>query len=248
MYLLYIDESGNEDDPADRYFVLGGAAVFDRVTFFLSQALDQVQEKHFPGLPPIAFHASHIRAGKGFWRSVGRETKTQVLADIANAIALSNKPGVVLFAAAIEKSSAMYGEDAVELATAEICRRFDLYLKRRYREEGQRERGLLIFSEGRFHKRARVWARGFRELGTKWGVLHNLADIPYFASVADTRLLQVADLVAHAVFLLYERRDSSLVSAFLDRFDTHNGVLHGLVHHRASTETPCECPASASRA
>jgi len=26
MYLLHLDESGNEDNPADRHFVLGGAA------------------------------------------------------------------------------------------------------------------------------------------------------------------------------------------------------------------------------
>ena len=89
---------------------------------------------------------------------------------------------------------------------------------------------------------------GVRELGTRLGVLHNLADIPYFASAADTRLLQVADLVAHAVFLLYERRDPSLIRAFLDRFDRLDGVLHGLVHHRPNNLTICECPAHASRA
>lgn len=247
MYLLYIDESGNEDDPADKHFVLGGAAVFDRVTFFLSQAIDQIQQKHFPGSPPIAFHASQIRAGRGFWRTVDRETKTQVLTDLSSAIAQSNRPGVVLFAAAIEKTSALYGEDAVERATAEICRRFDVYLKRRYHDDGQRERGLLIFSEGRFHKRARVWVRGFRELGTRWGLLHNLVDIPYFASAEETRLLQVADIVAHAVFLLYERRDSRLIGPFLDRFDQHDGVLHGLVHVKADHLAACECPACASR-
>ena len=169
MYLFYIDESGNEDDPADNYFVLGGAAVFERVTFFLSHAVDQVQQSHFPGLPPIPFHASHIRAGKGFWRNVDRDKKSQVLADLANAIAVSNKPGVVLFAAAIEKTNLLYGEAAVEHATAEISRRFDLYLKRRYIQEEQRERGLLIFSEGRFHKRARVWVRGLENWERDWG-------------------------------------------------------------------------------
>lgn len=40
MYLFYIDESGNEDDPADRHFVLGGTAVFERVSFFLAKAFD----------------------------------------------------------------------------------------------------------------------------------------------------------------------------------------------------------------
>ena len=58
MYLLYLDESGNEDDPGDMHFVLGGAAVFERQTFFLSQDLDGLQAQHFPGLPPVEFHTS----------------------------------------------------------------------------------------------------------------------------------------------------------------------------------------------
>lgn len=247
IYLLYLDESGNEDNPADRYFVLGGAAVFERVTFFLGQAFDQVQAKHFPGLPPVPFHASHIRAGKDFWRSIDEPKRAEVLTDLSAAIAASNRPGVILFAAAIEKTNALYGEDAVEHATAEICRRFDLFLKRKYHEENDPQRGLIIFSEGRFHKRARIWVRGFRELGTRWGILHNLADIPYFAQMNETRLLQVADLVAHAVFMLYERRDATLVRPFIDRFDRKDGVLHGLVHHRANNLTPCGCPPCGSR-
>jgi hypothetical protein len=193
MFLFYIDESGNEDNPADKYFVLGGVAVFERVAFFLSQAFDEVQAKHFPGTPPIPFHASHIRAGKDFWRNVDEEKRREVLADLARAIANASKP--ILFAAAIEKTNLLYGEDAVEHATAEVCRRFDLFLKRKYLEENDPQRGLVIFSEGRFHKRARVWVKGFRELGTRWGVLHNLADIPYFASMTETRLLQVADII-----------------------------------------------------
>ena len=248
MYLFYIDESGNEDNPADRHFVLGGAAVFDRVTYFLGQALEAIQQKHFPGIPPVPFHAAELRAGRGFWRNIPQSTKTEVLNDLALALRDSNRPGVVLFAVAIEKTNTLYGEKVVEHATEELCRRFDLYLKRRYQEEKQPERGLLIFSEGRFHKRARLWVRGFREFGTKTGLLHNLVDIPYFASMADTRLLQVADIVAHAVYMLYERGDPSLIKQFIYRFDRPAGILHGLVHVKADLSTPCDCPSCASKA
>jgi hypothetical protein len=110
MYFLYLDESGNESDPADRFFVLAGVAVFERVTFFLSQSLEGVQTKHFPGLPPIEFHASPIRTGKGFWRNIPEAKRMEVLDDIADVIANANEPGVSLFAAAIEKSAAPYWE------------------------------------------------------------------------------------------------------------------------------------------
>ncbi|MFQ5852541.1 MAG: DUF3800 domain-containing protein [Candidatus Binatia bacterium] len=247
MYLLYLDESGNEDDPGDKYFVLGGAAVFERVTFFLAQALDEIQARHFPQSPPIEFHASAIRKGRGFWHDVDRETRENVLQEVARAIAASNDPGVVLFATAIEKSNRLWGEKAVEHATMEICNRFDLFLARRYKDHGDPQRGLLIFSQGRFDKRAKIWVKGFRELGTQWSVLRNLSDIPYFASTKETRLLQIADFVAHAVFLLYERRDHNLVSSFLHRFHQAEGILHGLVHHRSDPRAACDCPACASR-
>lgn len=33
MQLLYLDESGNEADSADRFFVLGGLSLFERQTY-----------------------------------------------------------------------------------------------------------------------------------------------------------------------------------------------------------------------
>lgn len=44
------------------------------------------------------------------------------------AVASTPPPGVVLFAAVIEKAETVYGEEAVKLAAAEVCRRFDLFL------------------------------------------------------------------------------------------------------------------------
>lgn len=247
MYLLYLDESGNEDDPRDKHFILAGAALFERQTFFIARDIDQIQTRHFPESQPIAFHASTIRSGKDFWRNSTPQLRETVLQDIARVISTANYPGMVLFAAVIEKTNRLYGEKAVEHATEQICRRFDIFLGRLYQEDNNPQRGLLIFSEGRFDKRAKVWVKGFRDLGTQWGALNNLSDIPYFASMRETRLLQVADFVAYAVFQLYERRDPSLIRPLINRFDEKNGILHGLIHYRSDPMSRCDCPACASR-
>lgn len=247
MYILYLDESGDENNPADRHFVLAGAAVFERQTHFLFRALDEIQTRHFPGLPPIVFHASQIRSGRDFWRKVDQAVKDVVVQDIAAAIASANDPGVVLFSAVIEKNESVYGEDAVRLAAEQVCSRFDIFLMKRYNEFGDAQRGLLVFAEGRFHQRTRGWVRGFRELGTKWGVLRNLSDIPYFASPAETRLLQIADFVAYAVYRLYEEHDPTFIKPMLHRFDQKLGVLHGLVH-MTKDRSSCGCPSCRSRA
>lgn len=246
MYTLYLDESGNEKDPTDRFFVLGGIALFERQTWFLSNALDQIQKKHFPDTQPVPFHASEIRSGKGFWRSVPSEKRRDVVHDVLQAIVESPAHGRALFAAAIEKSQAVWGEAAVEKATEQICNRFDIRLKREYQEHDNAQRGLLVFSEGRFDARAKIWVSGFRQRGTRWGNIHNLADIPYFAPMQESRLLQAADFVAHAVWQLYEHKQAELISPILRCFDNCDGILHGLVHI-TSKKTVCDCPACYSR-
>lgn len=247
MYLLYLDESGNENDPSDRYFVLAGLALFERQTYFLTQAIEQLQQIHFPNHQPIAFHASEIRAGRDFWRKVDPDVRDKVLSGLSEAIVRSPAQGRHLFAVAVEKSSTLYGEAAVERATEEICHRFDICLQRKYHQGNDPQRGLLVFSEGRFDARAKLWVRGFRQRGTTWGAINNLADIPYFAAMKESRLLQAADLIAHAVWLMYEKHDTRLLRGLLPCFDSQNGSIHGLHHVRADQTSQCECPACVSK-
>jgi hypothetical protein len=247
MYLLYLDESGNPDDAADTHFALAGAAVHEDRTFYVARDLDAIQNKHFPGAPPIEFHASEIRSGKGFWRKVVPETRAAVLDDIVSVVAGQDHK-LVLFGAVVEKQQDLHGEDAVRAALEEVCRRFDLFLVHRFKQANDRQRGLIVFAEGSYHKRSRTWVKSFRKLGTKWGHINNLSDIPYFASAAETRLLQVADVISHAAFLLYERRDPSLAKRMLHKFDGKgDGILHGLVHITTTPGYTCDCPKHVSR-
>jgi hypothetical protein len=247
MYLLDLDESGNENDPSDRFFVLGGIALFERQTYFVSAGVDQVQERHFPGLQPITFHASEIRSGREFWRPISPGTRDAALADLCQVFQRTPARGRCRYAAAIEKSADLWGEAAVAKATEKVCRRFDSYLQRQFHENQYPQRGLLVFSEGRFDARAKIWVKGFHERGTTWGAINNLADIPHLAAMKESRLVQLADLVAHSVWLLYEKRDSKLFERIESCFDNKDGVLHGLVHIRPEGSGRCDCPACASR-
>ena len=247
MYLLYLDESGNENDPNDKYFVLAGLALFERQTYFLTKDIDAVQDKHFPNHQPIPFHASEIRSGRNLWRRMEPEKRDAVLDDLSAAVMKSPARGRILFAAAVEKTRDRWGESAVEAATEQICKRFDTLLQRRFQHGNDAQRGLIIFSEGHFDSRAKLWVRGFHQRGTQWGAINNLADIPYFAPMHESRLLQAADLVAHAVWLLYEKRDSRWIRSLLPAFDGQDAGMHGLVHIRADTSKPCDCPACFAR-
>lgn len=248
MYLLYIDESGNENDPNDRYFVLAGIALFERQTYFLTEAIERIQETHFPRSQPVHFHASEIRSGRqGFWRKVPSNKRDTILSEVGSAIQRSPDSGRILYAAVVEKDNELWGERAVEVATEQLCNRFDIFLQRKFHEEQDPQRGLIVFSEGRFNARAKIWVTGFHQRGTQWGAITNLADIPYFASTRESRLLQVADFVAHGIWLLYERRDATLIGPLIPYFDNNRGILHGLVHVRQERLVPCDCPACACR-
>ena len=106
-----------------------GAAASHRVResiHHLNERLERVQEEHFPNRPPIPFHASAIRAGRGFWRGVNEEERPEILDDVIAAItATDDHGGLRLYAAAIEKDSELYGEHAVEVATEQVCQRFE---------------------------------------------------------------------------------------------------------------------------
>lgn len=227
--------------------MLAGVAVFERQVYSVGQALDRIQDHYFPNSPPIEFHATSIRSGDGFWRGVDKETRGRIMREIGVNLREAHQTGLVLFGAVVEKTSRIHGEEAVLLATEQICKRFDTFLKRRENDNHDPQRGLVVFAEGRFHQRARLWVRDFKKLGTQWGVLTKLCDIPYFASTRETRLLQVADYVAHATYLNYEKRYAEYFDVISSRFDSKDGVVHGLVHYLRDPGAARDCSGPACR-
>jgi len=61
MYLLYLDHSGEVTDPAQMHFTLAGISVFERQTYWISDAMDQIASR-FNSTDPasIELRGSHI--------------------------------------------------------------------------------------------------------------------------------------------------------------------------------------------
>lgn len=135
--------------------------------------------------------------------------------------------------------------DPIGLAFEDLCSRFDLYLQR-LRSEGDRQRGILIIDEGTHRTTLQDMSRDFRTLGTKWGVIRNLADTPLFAESRASRLMQLADHVAYAVFRRYNAHDAQYFDVVASKFDSAEGVVHGLSHKQA-VDPDCMCIACATR-
>ncbi len=245
MYLLYLDDSGSVRNRDENYFVLGGISVFEAQVFFLTQELDKLAQDIDPANPErIEFHASEIFSRKiAPWNKMTKSEAQGVIKSVLR-IAAGSYSSARVFACAVHKAS-YPGRDPVELSFEDLCSRFDRFLSR-LRADGERQRGLLILDKTTYETSLQELAINFRYYGTKWGVIRNLADTPLFIDSKASRVVQIADHVAYAVFRRYNSGDTQYFDIIASKFDTSDGIIHGLAHKIADNQN-CMCPCCLSR-
>lgn len=245
MHLLYLDDSGSAGNKNESYLVLGGLSLFERQVHWVTAELDLLAAKLRPGDPrSVEFHASEMFSGRSApWKDMTKLERRNAIKDVLRIVANSHFSTSV-FACAVHKAS-FPNRDPMELAFEEFCNRFDRRLKRLY-DDNDPQRGVIILDESSYETSLQHLARDFRSLGTRWGILRNLAEIPLFVDSRACRTVQLADHVAYAVFRRYEAGDTSYFDLISSRFDEHDNKVHGLVH-KQSVDPRCMCVACASR-
>lgn len=206
MHLLYLDDAGSANNSNEDYLVLGGVSVYEAQAHWITQALDSLAESIRPSDPhSVEFHASEIFSRRVEpWRAMSREEAQGVIKAVLDVLK-NSYDSARAFACAVHKPS-FPGRDPMEMAFEDLCSRFDIYL-RRLRGEGDRQRGLLILDESAHETTLQRMARDFRTLGTRWGVIRSLADAPFFVDSRTSRVVQLADHVAYAVYRRYNAGD-----------------------------------------
>lgn len=245
MYILYLDESGNTDQ--NRHFVLGGLAVFERQHYFLHQSIRDVENRYLPGCPiPAKLRVNDIRGDSPAppFDGLSKDSRLQLIRDVYAVLASSHR-GVVCFAVALERRCLRSGEDAYSRALEELLQRFESFI-RRLHYGGTDEKGLIIIDKSQEEQRLRELSRDFLLSGTRWGGVDNVVDVPYFGSAKDSKMLQLADFVTHAVFSRYEMGFTGNLDNILQKFDSDGGRIHGL-SHICVAHSSCNCPACMSR-
>jgi hypothetical protein len=232
MHLLYLDESGSVSDVDQRYFVLAGISLFERQTHWVEQELNQIALRFAPdpqSAHELELHAAPMRNGKYIWRAHRVPARIQALKDALAVIPRHHPRDVRIFAVALNKQN-FSGQDIAQEAFAQICSRFDLFLMRLYHGKGDKQRGILLFDKSHTEARIQTLARDFKYAGHQYGVTRNYAEVPVFLDSRASRLIQLADLVAYAVFRHFERGDSQYFEVIKNCFDADGGVTHGLYH------------------
>lgn len=245
MHLLYLDDAGSAANPNEEYLVLGGVSVFESQAHWITQELDDLVAGIQPADPHgVEFHTSEIFSRRNTpWRGMSRDEAQGVIKAVLDVISRSYESARA-FACAIHKPS-YPGQDAMELAFEDVCSRFSLYL-RRLQAQGDRQRGLIILDESAHETTLQRMAREFRTLGTQWGVIRNLADTPLFVDSRASRVVQLADHVAYAVFRRYNAHDAQYFDIMASKIDSADGVIHGLAH-KQTVDPNCMCIACLSR-
>jgi len=245
MHLLYLDDSGSAPNMSEEYFVLGGLSVFEAQAHFFTSELDKLAQSIDPQNPHVVeFHASEIFARRVHpWKDMTREEARGVIKSVLKILADSYDTARA-FACVVHKNS--YRDlDPVEIAFEDLCSRFDMYLSSQ-RDSGDRQRGLLILDESSHETSLQRMARDFRTLGTRWGVLRNLADTPFFVNSKSSRLVQMADHIAYATFRRFQMRDAQYFDIISGKFHSIDGVVHGL-SHKENGNPGCMCIGCLSR-
>ena len=102
---------------------------------------------------------------------------------------------------------------------------------------------MIVIADSHYRERLEVVARQLALEGTQWGDLRNIIDIPFFTLSKNSRLLQIADLIANTVYGRYESGHATQFDKMLPKFDQDDaGRMHGLLHlahNRASCYLPC---------
>lgn len=226
VHLLYVDESGSTTDPSQSFFVLSGISVHEKKTHWVEEAMNSIA-KRFNSEDPYALemHGSPMRSGKSEWRGFDYATRVTAMKDCLSIIAESK--GQIRIFASITKQGVGDGSDTVSDSFAQIASRFDMYLARLH-AQGNTQRGIAIFDKSSTEKSIQQLARDFKNTGHQFGRIRNFSEVPLFLDSKASRLIQLADLVAYAIFRKYEANDSTYYDVISGCFDNYRGTTHGL--------------------
>ncbi|MFZ3212188.1 MAG: DUF3800 domain-containing protein [Terriglobales bacterium] len=252
MYILYIDESGDGGVTAgsSRHLVLAGAAMHEGQWRGITKSLDDLQDAHFPHAgSPIEFHAHEVRGGKKAFKGMPLTERTKIMHEGYTAIA-SVHQGLTLFGAVIDKPALMYKYtgrvEPYHRGFESLCTMFNYFLQKIQRKNKTVMRGIVVFDEARpsLTKQIRKLLAQFHAGGTRWAQMTNLIETAFFFDSRTSRLVQIADFTAYALFRWYESKDDTYLKLILHKFDREGDKIHGLKCYPMESTCPFPPPAA----
>lgn len=244
MFLLYLDDSGSIKNKTEDYFVLGGVVVHESSVRWLTHKVEKLAEKILPDAPAsVEFHAAEIFSARKFpWEGRSKDERISIIKSVLHTLDLAQSSSVSVFACAVHKAS-FPNEDPVVMAYEHIATSFDYYIQ----SKDGNQRGLIILDNSSHESGLQTLALDIRKKGNRWGnQLRQLAEVPLFVDSRPSRIIQLADHIAYAVFRRYNSNDLTYFNTIESRFEQRDGIINGLIHKQLLNRN-CTCPACFSR-
>ncbi len=245
MYLLYLDDSGSPKNPEESHFVLAGVCIPEESVRWLSHQIELIAERINPTNPSgIEFHAAECFRGTNTpWKQMEREERISTIKRVLSK--LDDARQCPLFGCAIHKAS-FHDQDPVRLAFEDLSSRFNLYLEH-LSTNGNPARGMIVIDKSSYELGLQSLASEIRRTGNRWGNQNrNICEVPLFVDSKSSRLIQLADHIAYAIFRRYSQNDLNYYNVIENKFYQLDGVIHGLAHKQLGRHT-CTCPACITR-
>ena len=245
MYFLYLDDSGSVGNVNEEYFVLGGISIPEVSVRWLSNKLDNYAQAISPNDPStIEFHAAEIFSGRNEpWKAYkNKPERINIIKGVLNTLS-GAKPDLSVYACAIHKAS-FPNDDPVLKAYEDLSSRFNIYLENVVGKDG---RGMIIIDKSSYETGLQNLAASIQRDGNRWGMqTRRIIEVPLFVDSQSSRIIQLADHIAYAVYRRYNAGDLNYYNCIENRIYQSNGIMHGLAHRQRNNPT-CTCPACITR-
>lgn len=248
MHVLYLDDSGSPTNQNEEYFVLGGVSVPENSVAWLTSNLEALAAE-FDAVDPssVELHAAEIFKGAEHpWKDITvKKDRVDIIKKVLSTLNKANRE-TVAFACAVHKAS-INKEDVVIHAYEEVTSRFNRYLQRISDETKAKQRGIIVLDKSSYETGLQNLTSKIRKNGNRWGgFMREVVEVPLFVDSKASRIVQLADHIAYAVFRRYNSDDLAYMKVIETRFDEMDGKICGLAH-KVSTYRTCTCPACLSR-
>jgi hypothetical protein len=248
MYILYVDESGDGgiNPGSSHHLVLAGVAIHEGQRKKFTKSLDAVQESRLPQAGgSVEFHASEIRAWRGVFRGLPREQRAVLMNDVYKVISASTGNRLVLFGSIVDKAAFLveYGTklDPYEGAFEGLCTMFNMFLGHLQDRQRKVQRGIIVFDGARpaLCRQIRTLLGKFQAGGGRWTSMANLIETVFFFDSRTSRVMQLADFTAFALYRRYEFEDAAYLNVIHHRFDHDRSRIHGLKCYPLASTKKC---------
>lgn len=247
VYLLYADESGDLTDPSSQVLVVAGIAAHEDAIRPLAGEINNTMRR-FLGrhtADRVELHGSPMRVGAGEWEPIPAAKRHGLYHDLLAKIEAwshaDSSSGIEPFVVVMDRD---HSQSPTETTYGELLYLFDAWL-REHRRAGDPHNGVLIADRSRYERTLEAWvdlARAYKNRPAQDPRrLYALAEMPFFVDSRLTRLMQMADLLAHAFYRAFNANDWAWANTAMAGVQAGTRLIH-------FTGTACSCPACAAPA